>query len=89
MEHATGVPAPRFVAPLWAARLGVPLVAGLARLSRREALYTAESLRAIRLSRPVDGTRARRELGHAPRPFVETIRDSVAWLREQGYLSVR
>lgn len=89
VEHATGVPAPRFVAPLWAARLGVPLVAGLARLSRREALYTAESLRAIRLSRPVDGTKSRRELGHAPRPFVETIRDSVAWLREQGYLTVR
>lgn len=89
VARASGAAAPRWVAPLWAARLGVPFVAAWARLFGREALYTAESLRAIRLSRTVNGTKARRELGHAPRPFAETIRDSVAWLREQGYLAVR
>lgn len=87
VERASGVPAPRLVAPLWAARLGVPFVTLFARVFGREALYTAESLRAIRLSREVNGTKARRELGHAPRPFAETIRDSVAWLRENGNLS--
>lgn len=89
VARVSGVAAPRFVAPIWAARLGVPLAAAWARLLGREALYTAESLRAIRRSRAVNGTKARRELGHAPRPFAETIRDSLAWLREQGYLAVR
>ncbi len=87
VERACGVPAPRVVSPLWAARLGVPFVAVHARLFGREALYTAESLRAIRLSRRVDSTKARRELGHAPRPFAETIRDSVGWLRDNGLLT--
>ncbi len=87
VERASGVPAPRIVAPIWAARLGVPFVTGFAKAFRREALYTAESLRAIRLSREVDGTKARRELGHVARPLVETIRDSVRWLREHGYLT--
>lgn len=86
VERASGVPAPRLVAPLWAARLGVPFVTGFARALKREALYTAESLRAIRLSRRVDGARAEQQLGHAPRPFAETIRDSVRWLQEHGYL---
>ncbi|MEO8195767.1 MAG: NAD-dependent epimerase/dehydratase family protein [Thermoanaerobaculia bacterium] len=87
VAHATGVPAPRIVAPFWVARLGVPFVTLYARLLRRSALYTAESLRALRLSRRVDGAKARRELGHAPRPFAETIRDSVGWLRDHGYLT--
>lgn len=86
VARASGAPAPRLVAPLWAARLGVPFVTLYARLLRREALYTAESLRAIRLSREVDGSKGRRELGHAPRPFAETIRDSVDWLRSNGNL---
>lgn len=87
VARASGATAPRFVAPLWAARLGVPFVTVFARVLGREALYTAESLRAIRLSRRVDGTKARRELGHAPRPFAETIRDSVSWLRHNGMLT--
>jgi len=87
VARATGVPAPRLVAPLWAARLGVPFVTIFGKVLGREALYTAESLRAIRLSRQVDGTKARLELDHAPRPFAETIRDSVVWLGEHGCLT--
>lgn len=87
VARASGAAAPRFVAPLWAARLGVPFVTGFAKVAGRDALYTAESLRAIRLSREVNGTKARRELGHAARPFAETIRDSVAWLSENGLLT--
>ena len=87
VARATGVPAPRFVAPLWAARLGVPFVTIFGKVLGRAALYTAESLRAIRLSRQVDGTKARLELDHAPRPFAETIRDSVVWLGEHGCLT--
>lgn len=32
--------------------------------------------------RPFDNTRAREALGFAPRPLAETLRDTVAWLRE-------
>ena len=83
----TGIASPRFVAPLWAAGLGVPFVTAFARVFGRDALYTAESLRALRLSRQVDSSKARLELGHVPRPFADTIRDSVGWLRDNGFLT--
>jgi dihydroflavonol-4-reductase len=87
VARCTGVASPRFVAPLWAARLGVPFVTAFARVFGREALYTAESLRALRLSRQVDSSKARLELWHVPRPFADTIRDSVGWLRDNGFLT--
>ncbi|MBP7587684.1 MAG: NAD-dependent epimerase/dehydratase family protein, partial [Thermoanaerobaculia bacterium] len=87
VARCTGVASPRFVAPLWAARLGVPFVTAFARVFGREALYTAESLRALRLSRQVDSSKARLELGHVPRHFADTIRDSVGWLRDNGFLT--
>ena len=78
VERATGVPRPRIVAPLWAARIGVPFVTLFSRLFGREPLYTSESLRAVRLSRRVLGEKSRGELGHRARPFAETIRDARA-----------
>ena len=65
----------------------MPFVTAFARVFGREALYTAESLRALRLSRQVDGSKARLELGHVPRSFADTIRDSVGWLRDNGLLT--
>jgi dihydroflavonol-4-reductase len=36
--------------------------------------------------RALNTDRARQELGFQPRPFVDTIRDTLAWFREHGYL---
>jgi nucleoside-diphosphate-sugar epimerase len=33
-----------------------------------------------------DSARARRELGWQPRPFVEVLRATIAWLRARGEL---
>lgn len=89
VQHATGAPPPRIVSPAWAARLGVPFVALFARLSGRDPLYTAESLRAISQNSRVDGSKAASELGHLPRPFAATVADTVSWFREQGRLDGR
>lgn len=32
-------------------------------------------------------TKARQELGYAPRPFPDTVRDTLTWFRENGYRS--
>lgn len=45
-----------------------------------------EHLKTIREWRAIDTTRARQELGFTSRPFVDTVRDTLAWFREHGYL---
>ncbi len=45
-----------------------------------------EHLKTIREWRAIDITRARQELGFTSRPFVDTVRDTLAWFREHGYL---
>jgi dihydroflavonol-4-reductase len=45
-----------------------------------------EHLKTMREWRALDCSKAQRELGHAHRPFLETIRETLAWFREYGYL---
>ncbi len=81
----TGVPPPRLVWPQPLARLAAPLVEAAALLGA-EPLYTRESLRALRANPRVDVSKARRELGFAPRPLAETVRDTYAWFAAAGAL---
>ena len=45
-----------------------------------------EHLKTMREWRALDCSKAQRELGFAHRPFLETIRDTLAWFREYQYL---
>lgn len=45
-----------------------------------------EMLQAIRHFQPLDTRKAQAELELAARPFAETVRDSLAWFSERGYL---
>jgi dihydroflavonol-4-reductase len=68
------------------AKLGVPFALAYGKLTRSEPLYTYESLDTLGETRDIDHGKATRELGHAPRPLEETIRDSYAWFAEAGVL---
>jgi dihydroflavonol-4-reductase len=76
---AAGVAPPRMVSPLWLAQLTAPFALGWARLRGAPPLYTPASLATLRAYRKVDGSRARRELGWAPRPLDQTLAETVAW----------
>lgn len=82
----TGVPAPRFSVPLWAAYLGLPLMRLFARIQKQEPLYTRVSLEALRSSRQANSALARRELEYRPCPFEETIAAALGWFVESGRL---
>lgn len=86
-EDVTGVRAPRFVAPFWLARLGVPFMTGFARLTGRRPLYTADSLHALKSNRKISCERAATELGYSHRPLRETVADAYAWFREAAMLA--
>jgi dihydroflavonol-4-reductase len=82
----TGVAPTRVVLPLWLARLGTPIVRAFSYLNGREPLYTSVSLRALCSNRHISHERAKRELGYQPRPFRETLVDTLRWYKENGYL---
>lgn len=86
VQDVTGVRPPRLTTPLWLARVGVPFVVAWGRLARREPLYTFESLNALQWNRETSHDKAATELGHAPRPLEETIRDAFVWFKEAGML---
>jgi dihydroflavonol-4-reductase len=60
---------------------------GLARVAGIEPLVTRDHLRMARKKMFFSSTKARAELGYAPRPAAEAVRDAVAWLRATGRLA--
>ena len=88
VAEITGVSSSRFVCPLWLARLGVPVVTAVSHLSGKQPLYTSVSLRAVRSNRHISHERATRELGYQPRPFRETLTETLRWFEENGQLSI-
>jgi dihydroflavonol-4-reductase len=87
VEQLTGVPAPGFVCPMWLARVGAPFVSSFDRLSGRRPLYTSVSLQALRDNRKISHHKATEELGYQPRPFKETLIDTLRWFEENGQLT--
>lgn len=86
VEQVNGVPAPRLVCPMWLAPAGIPFTNTLARLTGQRPLYTSASLRALCGNRNISHERATRDLDYNPRPFRETIVDTLHWFEENGYL---
>lgn len=76
------------VVPVWLARFGLPFIALYSRISGSKPLYTSESLTIISEgSRQISHEKASRELNHQPRSLSETIRDLLAWYKENEYLT--
>jgi len=86
VAEQTGVEAPGWVPPMTLARIGAPFVVAWAALTRSDPLYTSEALHALRNHRDIVCDKAERELDHRPRPFEDTIADTVQWFRDAGML---
>lgn len=87
VAEITGVPAPSFTCPTWLALCGAPLLSSFDRLRGRQPLYTTMSIKSLQYHRHVSHEKATRELGYQPRPFRETLADTLQWFREAGMLS--
>jgi dihydroflavonol-4-reductase len=70
-----------FNSPLFLAYMGLPLINLISKITKKLPLYTSESLKAIKEgSKHIDCSHANNLLDYSPRPFDETIDDSVHWL---------
>jgi dihydroflavonol-4-reductase len=58
----------------------------LAKFNGGHPIYTRVTLRALRSNHQVSHERAMRELGYSPRPLAETVRDTLVWFHQNGYL---
>ena len=72
---------PRFEIPLWATRALVAMDDALPFIS-----ISGNHLRALPDWQGYNTSKAQTELGLSPRPFDETVRDALAWFRQNGYL---
>ena len=81
--QVSGVPAPGLTVPIWLAETFQPAMAKLAQINGSQPLYTRMMLDAMRSNRKVSHARASRDLGYAPRPFEETLADTLNWFAAQ------
>ncbi len=77
----------KFVCPLWLAHTGAVFFKGMSKLNGRQPLYTSMSLKALQDNKSISHERAARELGYKPRPFRETLEDTLQWFRENRQLN--
>ena len=87
IAEITGFSVPKFTVPLWLARMGAPIIEAFSRFSGKRPLYTSVSLRALRSNRHISHEKATHELGYRPRPFRDTITDTIRWFYENGQLN--
>lgn len=73
------------IRPLWLPLPRSPVL-GAVRLAVLLNLPLSEHLRGLSHWQPLSTVKAEQVLGLRPRPFAETIRDAIAWFRQEGYL---
>jgi dihydroflavonol-4-reductase len=89
VADCTGVAAPRWAAPLWAAKVGAPFSTAAALVLGHRPLFTGVSLAALRNNPRVSGARAAADLGHRPRNLHDSVTDTVRWFADQGVIVTR
>jgi len=87
VTEVTGAPVPGFVCPTWLARIGAPMVTAYNRILGRRPLYTSYSIKTLRTNQSISHQRATHEFGYHPRPFRETLFDTLRWFEQTGQLA--
>lgn len=87
VSHISDCARKRITCPHRIARIGLPCVHLYCRLKNTDPLYTKDSLRTLQTGhRDISHEKACRELDYFPRPFEDTIQDTLFWFKERGYL---
>ena len=78
-----------FICPMPVARFGAPFATAYSRLLKKRVLYTSVSINALHSNHNISHEKATRELGYQPRPFRETLGDTLQWYAQNGNLKCR
>ena len=86
LHEVSGHKRVKTVLPLWFAKMTAPLSEIYYRMRQTPPLYTRYSLYTLETNANFSHQKATNELGYATRPLIETLRDTIVWLRELGRL---
>ncbi len=86
VEKIYGVRAPRMILPAWLITIPSYCSLGIAKILGSAPKLTPYSLKTVRAGYAVSHEKASRELGYAPRPIEETIKDTLDWFASQGMI---
>ena len=85
LERISGRPMPKRAVPGWLALGSAAVTEWVADVvTARTPAATREGVRLALRSGPFDSRKARSELGYAPRPLQDAMRDAVTWLSSVG-----
>ena len=84
MALLSGVPAPRFKLPSSLARAAAAVVSRMSSVSGSQPPFNTDSFATLQSNSLVCSSRAESELGFAPRPVRESLKDTVEWFRQAG-----
>ena len=77
---------PWFTIPLWVLRPLAWIGDRYSQVVKKTVLLTGYTVYNLERNNDFSSERAARDLGFHSRPLAETVRDTVAWLRDEGYL---
>ncbi len=87
ISQITGKKTPGLIFPTSIAKLGVPFIKMYAKIVNEEPLYTYNSLDILKNSnKNISSLKAEKELGYSSRPLMDTLKDTLEWFEENGYL---
>jgi len=72
--------------PFWIAETSAKFVAALDRFRGKRPLFTPIAVKELKSNRNISHAKAARELGYNPRPFQNTIADTMGWFQDNGFL---
>jgi len=80
---------PSLVCPMALAKACAPIINAASGLSGTRPIFTTISLAALVSNRNISHAKATAELGYDPRPSGETLRDTLQWFKDNGYIKDR
>ena len=86
MNEAAGISNKAHVLSKELAHIGVRVLALASRFTGKEPLLSDFNIYMLNRNNDFDCSKAEKELGFRCRPFSESIRDTVTWLREEGFI---
>jgi len=84
--QVSGKKTPSLIVPVWLCIVPAYFSLLISKTSDTATKFTPFALKTIRTHDRISHEKASRELGYNPRPFEETIRDSLAWFKGRGKL---
>ena len=86
IARLTGRKTPMMATPLWLAGFASYFSLAAGALRGRAPKFTPGAIRSIQMHRFISHAKATRELGYNPRPFEQTVRDTLQWFQQAGML---